>query len=215
MRISNFLSILFTLLFVSPSISSAKNYKFTDFQLKDLRQMESILNKHIEESERILDNEDLSEQVAETQAIAELREALKILFSRPDKDNMTNKLLPDLRRKLVELKSFEDSLSQLTVEALVGFKQEKLGKTYRSTFLFILENVLAEVKPIREDNDLYKQILVKIKNAKIKVPRDVRSFRLMRGMYKSPSPSDIAGRILEKWEKNAKSKPKKNSKKKS
>ncbi|MCB9027207.1 MAG: hypothetical protein H6625_12870 [Bdellovibrionaceae bacterium] len=131
-----------------------------------------------------------------SEAIDVLKEALRLIFSRPNKDNMVEKLLPPVRADLKSYDAYYDSLYDLVVEAVAGLNQ-KIPVVYKSTYIFVLENIMSEFRPqLKTEKDIQK-IFIYIRDSDVKVPDDVRLDRKLRSMFKSRNPSDTARSILE------------------
>jgi hypothetical protein len=193
---------LFLGLFVS-NLSLAKNLLFTDLHNKDLDQMRSLIKPYIQKSSEALEKQrsaidEVEVGRYEAEAVAALRQALKIIFSRPSKDNMTHKLIDEIQSRLTALNMYNISLMHLTRSAITVLSQKSLPKEYLATHVFILENLMSQIRPMVSYQKKYQEILIKIKDAKIEVPEKAIRMRRMRGMHKTVSPSLIAETILKK-----------------
>lgn len=182
--------------------SMAQRYKYTDLMLKDYDEVSKAVQTRLTKAREISakasaqEGEDMS--ASDTEAVEQLRDALLLLMSRPDKDNLIAKLMPDLRKELTNYKAFEDTFSSVTSEAIAGLVNDKLPVIDRSTYLFVLENIMSEVKAQAKERADYRKILEKIRDAKIKIPKDVVNDRKLRSMYTAESPSELADKILKK-----------------
>lgn len=189
---------------------SAPRYKYGELQIKDYDEMLTMVKVHTKAANKILRQTTEGEQ-PEPKVVEELRTALQLMLSRPNQDNMLAKLLPEVRKELANLSAFDDSLAGIVVEAIEGLNNEKLPTVYRVTSHFILENVLSEFKPEIRDKEDLRKIFENIRDAKIKVPEEVKKELKLRSMFKAESPSERAGRIVAEWNKQNE---KKNEKKK-
>ncbi|MCB0414414.1 MAG: hypothetical protein KDD50_08780 [Bdellovibrionales bacterium] len=167
---------------------------------KNYTELDDFVQEQDARAKAILDNEksDLSLDERESEAVKILKKTLRMIFSRPDKDSMVQRILPDIRRRLTNLHSYDDTIEKLANECVYNIKSNKMAPVYISTCIFILENIMSEIKPTAKDNKVYKQIMSKIIEADLEVPRKVRSFRRMRGMFKTISPSETAKNIMGK-----------------
>jgi hypothetical protein len=168
--------------------TEAKLYKYSELQIKDYDEMLKLVKEHVANSSK----KDSSDQ----QAVDELREALLLILARPNQDNMLAKLMPDVRKELSGFNAFEDSLASLTQEAIRGLSNDKLPTVNRSTYMFVLENILAEFKPEVKEKAEIRKIFETIRDAKLKLPKDVTKDLRLRSMLKVESPSERAKRIL-------------------
>lgn len=194
---------LFTVVFSAGAF--AHEYKYSDLVIRDYDEMNSQVQSRIHNAHKKLkDGEDSS---GEREAIEELRDALKLIFSRPNSDNMVSKLTPDVRRELGAFSAFEDTLSGLVAEAQSTVKNDSATVSQRSTALFILENILSEIRPEADRNEDLLRIVKRVADAKIKIADDVIKDRKQRSMFKTNNPTELAEEIL-------KALPKKEQKKK-
>ncbi|MBT4763351.1 MAG: hypothetical protein HOO06_16775 [Bdellovibrionaceae bacterium] len=196
--------IIFTVLFLifAWDQSLANDLYYTQLQNKDLEQMRGLLKPHLKTSLVALKNADnmasqAEREKLEAQAILSLRTALKIILSRPNKDNMTNKLLDEVQSRLTVLNMYMTSLDHLAISAITVLKNKNLPREYLATNVFILENLMSQIRP-KLSNSKYMGIMQRIKNAEIDVPEKAIRLRRMRGMHKTISPSEIARQILKK-----------------
>ena len=177
--------------------ADVSRYKYSELQIKDYDEMLAMVKVHLKKATKLLRANQEEDSNSDQQAVEELRAALLLILSRPNQDNMLAKLLPDIRKELSNMNSFEDSLSSLTSEAIDGLKNEKLPTVYRSTYLFVLENTVSEFKPEIKDKEDLRQIFEKIRDAKLKIPKDVAKDLKLRSMLNTESPSERAKRILD------------------
>lgn len=171
-------------------------FTYNQLQLKDLEQMQKIIDNKVRESEK----EAAGKMVP-------LKEALQAVYARPDDDDMIDKLIGTLRNKLDELESWEKSISQLTDEAINALKNPKAFKpTVQVTYQIFLENLLSEMKPYVDQVGFEKKIAERIRDAKIQPTKEAVSERSLRLMKETTSPSEIARNILDKAEEASKKK---------
>src|SRR5437868_1962308 len=98
---------LFTVVFSVGA--SAHNYKYSDLVIRDYDEMSSQVQIRIRNAHK--KNKGGEDSSGDREAIEELRDAMKLIMSRPNSDNMVSKLTPDLRRELGQFSAFEDTLS--------------------------------------------------------------------------------------------------------
>jgi hypothetical protein len=181
---------------VSGALAHAHNYKYSDLVIRDYDEMNKDVQLHISNAHKKAKGGD--DTSGDREAIDELRDALKLIFSRPNSDNMVAKLTPDVRRELSNFSAFEDTISGISAECLSQVKDDSLPVVVRSTALFVLENLLSEIRPEVAGNADLRRVTQRIADAKIKVPEDVLKDRKLRSMFKTVNPSDFAQEILKK-----------------
>lgn len=188
--------------------TSAAMFKYNELMIKDYDEMYKMVQAQVKKARAVGSNSS-DENVNDAEAIEHLREALKLIYSRPNSDNMIAKLMPDVRRELQGYSAYEDSISGLTAEALEVIKNPKAATSQQATALFVLENIMSEVRPEAGSNDDLRRVVERVKDAKIKVSNDVMKDLKLRGMYKTRNPSDMATDILKKLPKKEKKPEKK------
>lgn len=201
--------LLLSSFFIGP-LSQAQIYphKFTELQIKDYDQMTEIVEENISESKAlaIKYQDEGADEEGDKAAIEKLRQALRIILSRPNKDNMVAKLAPNVRTELNNYSAFESSMQFLAVEAVRALQNDTLPVVQRSTAVFVLENILSEIKPHLAKNKDFRTIAKLIHEANLKIPDKVAANRKLTSMDPTPDLSKIAGILFENAEKKAKEK---------
>ncbi len=140
--------------------------------------------------------------------IVPLKEGFQAVFARPDQDRMIEKVAGPLRSEMVSLGRYEKAVNELTEEALNALTNTKNFKpTVQVTYLFFLENLMADMKPVLSDTDSFeKKLMQKIEKADIKLTKQALNELASRGFADKKSPSEVAEQILEEL-KSPKEKP--------
>lgn len=173
---------------------SAHNYKYSDLIIRDYDEMSQQVKARIKKAKSFTKmTEDGSD---DEEALNELKDALKLIFSRPNSDNMVAKLTPEVRRELSVYSAFEKTIAQLVSGAIEVSKNRQATVSQRSTSLFILENILSEIRPEAETNAELRKIIESIADAKLTIDEDVNKDRRIRSMFKTINPSTVAKEIL-------------------
>lgn len=193
------ITLLLTLIFALPSF--AANYKYSELVIKDYDEMLEMVQTFVNKAKEVGGEDGMGN---EDEAKSQLREALKLIFSRPDSDNMVAKLVPEVRRVLVGYNAYEDTVAAIAKEAVTAINTDGIPVSVQSTSFFILDNVLGEVRPEAESNAKLRSVVQMIRDAKLKVSKDVMKERKIRGMFQTPNPSKIAEDILKPLEKKKK-----------
>ena len=197
-------TLLATLITILSSQVHAANYKYNELMIKDYDEMSAMVENFVQKSRDAAGEEETAASNAE--AVSYLKEALQLIFSRPDSDNMVAKLVSEVRRELLSYTAFETTISELADEALATAKNENAAPSVQSTSLFILENVLSQIRPdvVNNNNEAFRGIIERIAKAKIKISNEVFKDRKLRGMFKNKNPSEIAEEILKGLKKQKK-----------
>lgn len=168
---------------------------YRELLVKDYDEMSAMVRKHTQSAHKTIRNSD-NEPEWQTIARQELLRAERVILSRPNSDNMVTKLTPDVRREITLFASYDDILEAMTEEAILAFdKKMNLSTEMMTTYMFVLENLMSELKP-EVQNERPRAMLARIRDAKIKIPIDVIAERKLQGMFLTESPSDYAARIL-------------------
>lgn len=177
----------------SLNASAGLLFNYSQLTTKDLDEMNQIVQSKIKESKQSASGKHVP-----------LKEALQAVFSRPNDDDMIDKVIAPLRTSLDELDYWEKSISQLADEAINALKNPKaFSPVVQSTYLIFLENLLSELKPYLKRPGFERQIAERIRDAKIAVPERAANERRLRTMKSTVSPSEIARKILAEAQKAA------------
>ncbi|WP_413944099.1 hypothetical protein [Bdellovibrio sp. HCB-162] len=185
MKKANFLLTMFTFVFCMQAHAGLL-FNYSQLALKDLDQMNKLVSDKVKESKK----------TGSGKAVP-LKEALQAVYSRPNDDDMIEKIVAPLRSNLDELESWEKTVSQLTDEAINALKNPRAFKpVVQVTYVIFLENLMAEVKPYLKQEGFEKKIVERIRDAKIEVSKEATNERKLRMMKDTGSPSQIAEKIL-------------------
>lgn len=161
-------------------------FNYSQLALKDLDQMNKLVSDKIKESKK-----------SGSGKAVPLKEALQAVYSRPNDDDMIEKIVAPLRANLDELQSWEKTVSQLTDEAINVLKNPRAFKpVVQVTYVIFLENLLAEIKPYIKTDGFERKIVERVRDAKIEVSKDAVHERKLRTMKETTSPSQTAEKIL-------------------
>lgn len=189
----------------TPSISWTKvEYDSNQLMMKNADQISEMVRKKIKRAQEIQakqETDDDGGMVAEPDAVAQLQDALRILMARPDQDGTRANAFARLRRELMDLNSLESALETLTKECVSALQDDKTKPLLAGTYIIMLNNLMAEMKPEIKNNSAFKKIIEEIRDANIKISDETKSQVFMRSMGKPNSPSEQAAKIIPKPEK--------------
>lgn len=178
--------ILFLVFIIGFKAQAGLLFNYSQLALKDLDQMTAVVNEKIRESKKTSSGK-----------VVPLKEALQAIYARPNEDGMIEKVVAPLRSKLDELEAWEKTVSQLTDEAIHALKNPRAFKpVVQVTYAIFLENLVSELKPYINQNDFERQIVQRIRDAKIQVTKEAANELRLRTMKELPSPSQIAEQAL-------------------
>lgn len=199
MKIKNTLQTILALLLISTSAWARLEYVASELLLKNSEQFYSIVRKKIKKAQDIqakqdpLINDD-GQLVPDIESVSILRDAMRITLSRPDQDGARPKIFNQVRQDLNEINSLNKVLNDITDEGLAALKAKEIGIKQEETYVLILDNLLAEIKPEVNTNTNFKSIVEKIKNANIVLSQKMKDPN--RSIAINNSPSKTAESIL-------------------
>lgn len=172
------------------------NYKYNELLTKDYDEMLAMVQGMVKKAHQATTREDDS-SAGDGEAVEYLGRALKLIFSRPNSDNMVTKLVGEVRRDLQGFNSYEDVVSGITDEAIRLSQNEEAPIITQSTALVELENIMAEIRPeVQNGNHALRRIVQNVRNADLRMSDEVKRDRRLRGMFRTTNPSDEARNIL-------------------
>ena len=168
-------------------------YKYNELLTRDYDEMFALVQTWLKKSRAA----NASGEGGDAEAVEYLGRALKLIFSRPDSDNMVTKLLTEPRRELSGYSAYDETLEALAVDALKTAKNSDSTVIASVTALVELENMLGEIRPdATNGNPTMLRIVTRIRDANISISDEVKRERRLRGMFRSTNPSTIATEML-------------------
>jgi hypothetical protein len=199
------LTVLLTPLFLLACSSAKKraihparpgDLSYKQLMLLDYDQMTKAVRREVQMARQQLRSDDDPEATAS--AFLELKKALRLIFSRPDNDNMVAKLVPEVRRELALYDAYGKIIRELGQEGIQAFDPDLGVNTLTlATYTFMLQNMMGEIKTEARLNASLRETIQMIADAHLEIPEDVIRERKITGMFLTESPSEQAHRILE------------------
>ena len=202
------ISFLAAVLLSFPAIAQLE-FDSAQLMMKNSDQVNDLIRKKIkiaEDAQASQKNDEEEDEIsAQPEAIAALKDAMRIALSRPDQDGAREGMFATVRRELVDLGSTDAVLKELADEGVEHLKSEHPPKV-QATYITLLENLMAELKPDLANNPSSRKVIENIRDAKIKISSKVQSQQLLQSMKKQVSPSETAQKLLEATDKDKKKK---------
>jgi hypothetical protein len=176
-------------------------YDSNTLMMKNSEQIGEAVRKKIQQAREIQANQEVDDDrgiVAEPEAIDALQDATRIVLSRPDQDGTVSNMFTRLRRELTDLGAFDEVMEGLTTESLNALDASSTPVNHQATYLVILHNMMAELRPEVATNPKFKRIVERIRDADIEVSNEVKNQQRLRSMSRPVSPSVTAAQILPK-----------------
>ncbi len=162
--------------FISPHLLWAENHKYTDHIDQDYDLLDNLVNAKINEAKNaaVEAQESGDEAGGDKIAVEKLRSALKMVLSIPDRDNLLSKLIPTIKKELVNFGgAYESAMMSLLDEAFTTLRNDNAPAVYRATAVVVIKNIMSEAMPLAHENEKLRKVLVKVQQAKLEVPKEV------------------------------------------
>lgn len=164
---------------------SPLRYTSSQLALKDLDDMNRLVQLRVRGA-----------RSGQADAVGLLREALRIIYARPNEDFMSDKLIGDVRGELTDRDEWENSIKDLAEESAARLQNpEGMSPAIQLTYILILENLLSDFKP-NVNEAWVREWMTSVRDAQIELTREARNERAMKMMKEVKSPSDIAAGII-------------------
>ena len=125
------------------------------------------------------------------------QQAITIVFSRPDTDDVLFRLKQVLKQEVNQTTSFKKHLHHLSSDAVAGIKNKNFNTRERATYYFILRNIIQHISLKKSYEN--KRILENIYKAKIELPADLQTHLYIEALESNViSPSKKALKPLKK-----------------
>jgi hypothetical protein len=170
-------------------------------KMKNAEQITAMVKAKIQKAQKIQakqEDDDDAGLRAEPEAIEQLRSATLLIMSRPDQDGTRAVVFDDIRHELSDLGSVDSVLQDVASEAVSGMKSSSTPLAIQATYLTVLENLMAEVKPEVGSHPAFRKIIEQIRDADIEISDPLRAQIRLRSMGKVVSPSETAAAIAPK-----------------
>ena len=198
LTLTGLISGLFAIGLVATEASAKVEYDASSLLIKNSDQVSEMMRVKIKKAQALQANQDDNEDgeiLAEPEAVENLKDAMRIALSRPDQDGARANLYSRIRRELVDLGALDQVLIELTEESLSELRTQD-GPRRTATYVVILENMMAEIKPEIPENPAYRKIVERIRDAKITISNKAKVQNLLRSMSVPVSPSATAEKLL-------------------
>lgn len=192
-----YMKALFVTIILALNSEAGLLYTYNQLTLKDLDQMNALVKNKLKESKG-----------ADSGKVVPIKEGLQAVFSRPNADDMIEKISPPLQAALEQEEATEKVFTDLVTEAINALTNTRnFKKEAQVTYAIFLENVISEFKPNLKKESFEYKIVKKIADSGIELTKDAQRDRKLRLMQESASPSLIAKKVLEDFEEKLKVPP--------
>lgn len=132
-----------------------------------------------------------------------IRESLELIFARPEQNNATSVVYNNVEGVAVEyggILQFHKELVKNALSTLDKSGRDKALLRDQNTYVYILNNLMAEIKPLAlsEEGKAYKELIEKIRDEDIDFSDSLKSYRVLNSMSNITNPSKVAEQIVGK-----------------
>ena len=181
------------LLFLFPLL--CVSYDAKTLKVKDYEEMRDILSQYIKRSREKAPEESAGAGLEE--AVSELKKGLKVLFMRPDTDNINSSLLLVIQNEISSHRSFMPVFKEIVENSVTEFKSKRGSVSYQASLLYLIENAISYLQSINTAEST--EILTNIKTADLKISKALSNYLILEmGRGKTANPSYLAQRVLAK-----------------
>ncbi|MEK7356840.1 MAG: hypothetical protein AAB250_10345 [Bdellovibrionota bacterium] len=184
-----------------PTDTTKVEYDSEQLRMKNSEAVAELVRRKIKKAQDIQakqEEDDDQGTVAEPEALDQLRDGLRIILARPDQEGARSTVFARLRSELQDLAAFEDVLNELTQEGIGALKDDQAPSRIHATYILILENLMAEIRPDLPRNKKLRGLVEDIRDARLEVSDELTNKQRLRTMTNPVSPSETAKRILPK-----------------
>ncbi len=206
---------LIALLLLVPSFSMA-GLKFPSDRLKvmDIETLQRIVATNLNGAQRAVaqpiddetggfGDESPANSYTRDEGAKLLQESLELIFARPEQNHATSVIYSNVEGVAIEYGGIYQFLERIVNQALKTLDQSGRDKGLlrdQNTYVYILNNLMAEIKPIAlsKEGEKYKELIVKIRDEDIDFTDALKSYRILNSMSNIANPSKVAEQIVGK-----------------
>jgi hypothetical protein len=132
-----------------------------------------------------------------------IRESLELIFARPEQNHATSVIYSNVEGVAVEYGGIYQFLEQIVNQALDTLDQSGRDKALlrdQNTYVYILNNLMGEIKPLAlsKEGVKYRELIEKIRDEDIDFTDSLKSYRILHSMSNIANPSKVAEKIVGK-----------------
>jgi hypothetical protein len=185
MKLMTFIcSIIFTF-----NVQAALEYHSERIKMMDVEILQQIITRNLKK----LDNKEDSPQPI-------IKQSIEILLAQPDQSLAASNYFNQLKTYAGGQNEFLDILNEIITDGLGSLKNKSKDKTVlreQNTYLYILNNMVTELKEYKEQ-EFYKAMIMRIRDADIRISDSLLSYRLLNSMATAENPSEYANTVIPK-----------------
>lgn len=198
------------------SLNSMAELKFPSDRLKvmDVETLQRMVLTNLTKAQQVLNQASYSEDdessdpgsltdLTQEDGAKLIRESLELVFAIPEQSGASSNIYSQIEGMAVEYGGILSFLQDITEEALNTLSQSGRDKTLlrdQNSYIYILNNMMAEIKPLAltPEGEKYRLLIKKIRNKRIRFSDSLKSYRMLNSMSNIVNPSDVAEQIVGK-----------------
>lgn len=132
-----------------------------------------------------------------------IKESLELIFARPEQNGATSSIYNTVEGIAVEyggIYGFLESIANEAIDTLDKSGKSKSLLRDQNTYVYILNNMMAEIKPLAQTKEgvKYKKLIEKVRDEDIEFSDSLKSYRILNSMSNITNPSKVAEQIVGK-----------------
>jgi|GEM_PF-4577692 len=182
-------------------------YHSENLALMDIESIERIVSRDLKRSQAASNGVTLksrsgkSVKYSKVQGRQFVRRSAQLIFARPEQNDSTSNVFQNIKEVSSLYGGPIKLLNDMTDICILILKDRatdaKEHLRSQNTCLHILNNMLEEIKPaVREANDDYRAVAVKIRDDRIRFSDALKSHRILNSMKNIANPSTVAREIV-------------------
>ena len=196
-------------------IACMAGLKYPSDRLKvmDIETLQRIVNKNLNfaqsalhggkspEIDEVYDPQAEDENYNREDGAGMIKQSLELIFAKPEQNHATSVIYTNVEGVAIEYGGVYSFLDEITNDALNVLDQSGKEKALirdQNTYVYILNNMMSELKPLiaKEEGQAYKKLITKIRDADIDFSDSLKSYRVLNSMSDITNPSKVAESIV-------------------
>lgn len=193
-----------------PSLCMAGlKYPSEKLKIMDIETLQRIVSTNLSKAQNALHNTgteqegpatDSEQLLTKEEGATLIKESIELVFAKPDQNNATSTIFRGIETVAIEYGgsfSFVEGVVQDALDSLDKEGKDKALLRDQNTYIYILNNLMSEVRPqATEEDSKYYKLVKTIRDADIDFSDSLKSHRLLNSMAQTLNPSKVAATIV-------------------
>lgn len=155
------------------------------------------------QGEALYDEQNESSQYSQEDGSRMIRESLELIFARPEQNHATSGIYSNVEGIAVSYGGVYSFLEEITNDAIATLDNSGNDKSLlrdQNTYVYILNNMMEEIKPLAlsKEGKKYKELIIRIRDEDIEFSDALKSYRILNSMSNITNPTKVAEQIVGK-----------------